>query len=168
MSTRTIRIRTAAAADAAGVASVHDAAWMEAYRGIIPGAHLERMVQRRGTSWWANAIAKGSRIAVLDFNDTIAGYASYGRNRAVSLPYRGEIFELYLLPEFQGVGFGRRLFSAAQRELAGHGLTSLVVWSLADNERAIQFYEKLGGLMVGRAHENFGDVSRERLAFGWR
>jgi ribosomal protein S18 acetylase RimI-like enzyme len=72
------------------------------------------------------------------------------------------------LPEFQGVGFGRRLFSAAQRELAGHGLTSLVVWSLADNERAIEFYEKLGGLMVGRAHETFGTVARERLAYGWR
>jgi ribosomal protein S18 acetylase RimI-like enzyme len=168
MTTRTIRIRVAAANDAAGVASVHDAAWMEAYRGIIPGAHLERMVQRRGTSWWANAIAKGSRIAALDFNDKIVGYASYGRNRAASLPYRGEIFELYLLPEFQGLGFGRRLFSAAQRELANHGLTSLVVWTLGDNDRAVQFYEKLGGLMVGRAHETFDTVSRERLAFGWR
>jgi ribosomal protein S18 acetylase RimI-like enzyme len=168
MSTRTIRIRVAEPQDAAGVADVHDAAWMEAYRGIIPGQHLERMVQRRGRSWWENAIARGSRIAVLDFDDRIAGYASYGRNRAASLPYRGEIFELYLLPEFQGLGFGRRLFSAAQRELANHGLTSLVVWSLADNERAITFYGKLGGLMVGRAHEKFGAVERERLAFGWR
>ena len=168
MSTRTIRIRVAEPADAAGVASVHDAAWMEAYRGIIPGAHLERMVQRRGRAWWANAIARGSRIAVLDFNDCIAGYASYGRNRATSLPYRGEIFELYLLPEYQGLGFGRRLFSAAQRELANHGLNSLVIWSLADNDRAVRFYEKLDGLLVGRAHETFGDVSRERLAYGWQ
>jgi ribosomal protein S18 acetylase RimI-like enzyme len=168
MSTRTIRIRVAEPADAAGVAEVHDAAWMEAYRGIIPGAHLERMVQRRGQSWWANALSRGSRIAVLDFDDTIAGYASYGRNRAVSLPYRGEIFELYLKPEYQGLGFGHRLFGAAQKELANLGLNSVLVWSLADNERAIAFYERLGGMMVGRAHETFGDVSRERLAFGWR
>jgi ribosomal protein S18 acetylase RimI-like enzyme len=168
MTTRTIRIRVAEPADAAGVAAVHDAAWMEAYRGIIPGAHLERMVQRRGQSWWANALARGSRIAVLDFDDAIAGYTSYGRNRAVSLPYRGEIFELYLKPEYQGLGFGHRLFTAARRELAGHGLNSVLVWSLADNERAISFYERLGGLMVGRAHETFGDISRERLAFGWR
>ncbi|MCA3563299.1 MAG: GNAT family N-acetyltransferase [Methylocystis sp.] len=168
MSTRTIRIRVAEPADAAGVADVHDAAWMEAYRGIIPGAHLERMVQRRGRKWWANALSRGSRIAVLDFDDTIAGYASYGRNRAVSLPYRGEIFELYLKPAYQGLGFGHRLFSAAQKELANLGLNSVLVWSLADNERAIAFYERLGGILVGRAHETFGDVSRERLAFGWR
>jgi ribosomal protein S18 acetylase RimI-like enzyme len=168
MTTRTIRIRVAGSADAQGVAGVHDSAWREAYRGIIPGAHLERMVERRGERWWANAIARGSRIAVLDFNETIAGYASYGRNRAASLPYRGEIFELYLLPEYQGMGFGRRLFSAARRELANHGLNSVVVWSLGENERALQFYEKLGGLMVGRAHETFGNVTCERLAFGWR
>ena len=168
MTIRTIRIRVAEPADAAGVAAVHDESWMEAYRGIIPGADLERMVQRRGAAWWANAIRRGSRIAVLDVGDRIAGYASYGRNRASSLPYRGEIFELYLAPEYQGLGFGRRLFGAAQRELANHGLFSVVVWSLADNDRAVGFYGRLGGLLVGRAHENFGEVRRERLAFGWR
>jgi ribosomal protein S18 acetylase RimI-like enzyme len=168
MTTKTIRIRVAEPADAAGVAAVHDTAWMEAYRGIIPGQDLERMVQRRGESWWSNAISKGSRIAVLNFDDQIVGYTSYGRNRAVSLPYKGEVFELYLKPEFQGLGFGRRLFNAAQRELGNHGLASMVVWTLADNERAVSFYEKLGGLMVGRAHEKFGAISCERLAFGWR
>jgi len=168
MTIRTIRIRVAEPADAAEVAGVHDAAWMEAYRGIIPGPHLDRMVRRRGPAWWANAIRRSSRIAVLDVGDKIAGYASYGRNRAASLPYRGEIFELYLAPEYQGLGFGRRLFNAAQRELAQNGFTSFVVWSLADNERAIAFYGKLGGLLVGRAHETFGTASRERLAFGWR
>ena len=47
----------------------------------------------------------------------VAGYANYGRNRARSLHYEGEIYELYLRPEFQGLGFGHRLFSAAKRDL---------------------------------------------------
>ncbi|MGL5136420.1 MAG: GNAT family N-acetyltransferase, partial [Beijerinckiaceae bacterium] len=137
MATKTIKMRIAEPADAAGLAAVHDAAWREAYRGIIPGRELERMVERRGTGWWSNAVRRGSRIAVLDFDERIAGYASFGRNRAASLPYRGEIFELYLAPDFQGLGFGTRLFNAAKRELANHGLTSFVVWSLAENERAV-------------------------------
>ncbi len=168
MSTQTIRIRVAEPADANGVAAVHDCAWPEAYRGIIPGPQLEQMVQRRGAKWWQNALMRGSRLAVFDFDGAIAGYASYGRNRAVSLPYKGEIFELYLKPEFQGLGFGKRLFSAAQRELAHHGLGTSVVWCLADNERAIAFYEAQGGLLIGRAHELFGDKKLERLAYGWR
>ncbi|MGL4243138.1 MAG: GNAT family N-acetyltransferase [Beijerinckiaceae bacterium] len=168
MTTKTIKIRMAEPADAERVAAIHDESWMEAYRGIIPGSHLDKMVQRRGPAWWQTAIAKGSRIAVLDFDGMPIGYTSYGRNRAASLPYRGEIFELYLKPEFQGLGFGSRLFSAAKRELANHGYTSVVVWCLGENERAVRFYERLGGLLIGRAHEKFGETSCERLAFGWR
>src|SRR5262245_63899036 len=41
---------------------------------------------------------------------------------ARSLYYDGEIYELYLRPEFQGLGFGRKLFSAARRDLVQSGL----------------------------------------------
>ena len=93
--------------------------------GIIPGTELDRLINRRGPAWWDSAIRKGSRIALLQFGDKIAGYANYGRNRARSLYYDGEIYELYLRPEFQGLGFGRRLFTAARRDLAQSGLKSL-------------------------------------------
>ena len=95
--------------------------------------------------WWESAIRKGSRIALLAFGDRVAGYANYGRNRARSLFYDGEIYEIYLRPEFQGLGFGRRLFTAARRDLAQSGLKSLVVWALSDNEPAVEFYRALGG-----------------------
>lgn len=168
MSIKTTRIRLARPGDAEGIAAVHDAAWREAYQGIIPGPDLDRTVARRGPRWWQGALRRGSRVAVLDFDDRIAGYASFGRNRVGSLPFAGEIFELYLMPEFQGLGFGTRLFTATRRELANLGHKSTLVWALSDNERAVHFYERLGGLLVGRAHEHFGDVQRERIAFGWR
>ena len=107
MSTTLIEVRPAKAADAAAVASTHDEAWRSAYQGIIPGAELEKLINRRGPQWWDSAIRKGSRVSVLVFGDRIAGYANYGRNRARSLHFEGEIYELYLRPEFQGLGFGR-------------------------------------------------------------
>ncbi|MGO8921723.1 MAG: GNAT family N-acetyltransferase, partial [Xanthobacteraceae bacterium] len=99
MSTILIEIRRAKASDAAAVAEAHDEAWRTAYQGIIPGAELRRLINRRGPAWWDSAIRKGSRIALLQFGDKIAGYANYGRNRARSLYYDGEIYELYLRPE---------------------------------------------------------------------
>ena len=114
-------IRPARADDALAIAAVHDAAWREAYHGIIPGRSLESMINRRGPTWWLSAIRRGSRILVLEFDGNVVGYASIGRNRVTAIPYAGEIFELYLAPEYQGLGFGSRLFVAAREDLAAKG-----------------------------------------------
>jgi ribosomal protein S18 acetylase RimI-like enzyme len=168
MSTVLIEIRRAKASDAGAVAECHDEAWRTAYQGIIPGTELEKLIARRGPAWWDSAIRKGSRIALLQFGDKIAGYANYGRNRARSLrDYDGEIYELYLRPEFQGLGFGRRLFTAARRDLAQSKLRSLIVWALSENENAVAFYRALKGEAVARSSEKFGARVLDKVAFGW-
>ena len=168
MSTTLIEIRRAKPCDAAAVAETHDDAWRTAYQGIIPGPELGKLINRRGPDWWDSAIRKGSRITLLQFGDNIAGYANYGRNRARSLYYDGEIYELYLRPEFQGLGFGRRLFTAARRDLAQSGLKSLVVWALSENENAVEFYRALGGKAVARSSEKFGTRVLDKVAFAWQ
>ncbi len=168
MSTTLIEIRRARSADAAAVAETHDEAWRTAYQGIIPGAELEKLISRRGPVWWDSAIRKGSRVVLLVFGDRVAGYANYGRNRARSLFYDGEIYELYLRPEFQGLGFGRRLFTAAWKDLGQSGLKSLVVWALSDNEPAVEFYRALGGKAVARSSEKFGAKTLDKVAYAWR
>ncbi|NVO15358.1 MAG: GNAT family N-acetyltransferase [Rhodoplanes sp.] len=167
MSTVLIEIRRAKASDATSVAAAHDEAWRTAYRGIIPGPELEKLVTRRGPAWWDGAIRKGSRVSLFVFGDTIAGYSNYGRNRARSLPYEGEIYELYMRPEFQGLGFGRRLFTAARRDLAQNGMKSIVVWALSDNGPALDFYRALGGRPVARSSETFGAKTLDKIAFAW-
>ena len=167
MSTVLIEIRRAKSSDAGAVAEAHDEAWRGAYQGVIPGIELEKLITRRGPDWWDSAIRKGSRISILAFGDNVAGYANYGRNRARSLFYDGEIYELYLRPEYQGLGFGRRLFTSARRDLMQSGLKSLVIWALADNEPAVEFYRALGGKAVARSSERFGGRSLEKVAFAW-
>jgi ribosomal protein S18 acetylase RimI-like enzyme len=167
MSTTLIEVRRAKAADASAIASTHDEAWRAAYQGIIPGPELDKLINRRGTSWWDSAIRKGSRIAILGFGDLVAGYANYGRNRARSLYYDGEIYELYLRPEFQGLGFGHKLFGSVRKDLGQSGLHSMVVWALSDNEPAVEFYRSLGGKAVARSSERFGSRVLDKVAFAW-
>jgi ribosomal protein S18 acetylase RimI-like enzyme len=167
MSTVLIDIRRARPDDAPLLAEAHDEAWRNAYRGVIPGAELEKLVARRGPTWWDAAIRRGSRISLLTFGDAVAGYANYGRNRAKSLPYGGEIYEIYLRPEYQGLGFGRKLFLTAKRDLVQGGHHSLVVWALSDNEAAVSFYRALGGRAIARSTERFGDKVLDKVAFAW-
>ena len=63
---------------------------------------------------------------VLDIGQGAVGYASYGRCRDRSLPAEGEVDELYLLPEYQGIGFGRRLFKAVRNDLRHRDLGRIV------------------------------------------
>jgi ribosomal protein S18 acetylase RimI-like enzyme len=167
MSTVLIEIRRAKPSDAKAVADTHDEAWRAAYQGVIPGLELDKLINRRGPDWWDSAIRKGSRIAILAFGDKVAGYANYGRNRARSLFYDGEIYELYLRPEYQGLGFGRRLFTSARRDLGQSGLKSMVIWALSDNDPAVEFYKALGGKAVARSSERFGEKSLDKVAFAW-
>jgi len=167
MNTLAIDIRRAHARDADSIAAVHHEAWLGAYVGIIPHKALSRMVGRRGSTWWKNAIRRAANIMVVEIGGEIVGYATLGRNRARQLPQQGEIYELYLRPEYQGVGLGTRLFTAARKELKSHGLKGLVVWALEDNDNALSFYEGMGGRDIAEGVEVFDQKALRKIAFAW-
>jgi len=159
-------IREAAPGDAPAIARVHEEAWRATYQGIIPHHHLMRMIARRGPEWWARAAGRAGGLLLLIFDGQVQGYASFGKAR-MPYPETGEIFELYLAPTFQGVGFGKRLFLAASRDLEQRGLHSLIVWALAENQPACDFYVRLGGKPGITTPERYGRVTLSRVAFFW-
>ncbi|AYO85108.1 MULTISPECIES: GNAT family N-acetyltransferase [Methylobacterium] len=165
MSTRTTSIRRAREADLGSLSTVFDASWREAYRGIIPGVALERLIAGRDRAWWRSALRRGRPIALVETGERVVGYAAYGRTRSRALGTEAEIDELYLLPEYQGVGLGRRLFKAVRNDLADHGLTRLGVWSLEDNARAGAFYEGLGGQAGPRVLDRVAGVALPKVGY---
>ena len=167
MTTLAVDVRRAEPDDALAISETHRAAWQHAYAGMIPYKTLMSMVERRSHEWWQRAIRGSTSILVLEVGGMIAGYATLGLNRARSLPQEGEIYELYLRPEYQGVGLGSRLFSEARRLLVSLGCKGLVVWSLSDNERAIDFYRGLGGSDIAEGAENFDSRRLKKIAFVW-
>jgi ribosomal protein S18 acetylase RimI-like enzyme len=167
MTTRVIGVRRAEARDAEAITAVHDAAWRHAYDGMIPAKELNRIIARRGPRWWDRAIRRGTAILVLELGSVVCGYATIGPNRARNLSQKGEVYEIYMKPEYQGIGLGTRLFLAARRELARFGFETVVVWALADNESACRFYRNAGGRKVARANERFGEASLSKIAFAW-
>lgn len=162
-----IKIRRATPDDSEALASVFCDCWRNAYAGIIPALHLDRMIQGRDQKWWRRAIKRDGELLVLDVSSTVAGYATFGLSRG-SRSYQGEIYELYLTPVYQGLGFGEHLFEASRSYLDQRSLKGLIVWALADNQKAIDFYWNRGGRPVAEIKEQFGNTKLAKIAFGWR
>ncbi len=167
MATDLLSIRAGRPADASEIAATYEEAWRATYQGVIPHLALQRMIARRGATWWRRALERRASVLVLEFDGETVGYASFGRSRMRRTPYQGEIYELYVRPAYQGVGFGTRLFRAVRKRLIQHDLGGLVIWSLADNDRACAFYLAMGGQPISEGAESFGDVTLRKVAFAW-
>jgi ribosomal protein S18 acetylase RimI-like enzyme len=167
MTTLALDIRPAENRDAYAIAGIHASAWENAYCGIIPHKTLNGMIARRGENWWKQAIGSSNSVMLAEVGGRPAGYATLGRNRTQQLAQQGEIYELYLQPEYQGLGFGGHLFSAARVRLNDFGMKGIVVWALEDNVRALGFYEALGGTDVAEGTENFEGRQLRKIAYVW-
>ena len=154
MTSLVIDVRPARLADAAELAEVYAAAWREAYSGIIPALTLERMIVRRSAPWWRETMKKRA-VLVLEVGGAVAGYANYAP-AARAHAGAAEIQELYLKPEYQGIGLGVRLFSAALKRIKSRGYGRVLVRALAENDRANGFYLRHGGQLIARTEENLG------------
>ncbi len=168
MKTLSIDVRRAEPQDARAISMAHRESWSHAYAGMIPHKPLTQMLERRGEGWWRKAADGPATLLVLDVAGVVAGYATIGLNRARALPQDGEIYEIYLRPEYQGIGLGRRLFGEGRRLLKSLGCEGLVVWCLEDSEHAMHFFRRHGGEDAAEGMEDFGGTNLRKIGFVWR
>ena len=167
MKTAEIIVRKAKPADGEALAALFCESWKQAYQGIIPHLHLERMIRQRGLDYWSTAIKRGDRTLVLELAGQIGGYVSFGKSRW-PLPQEGEIYELYMAPTHQGVGLGEHLFEGARHVLDASRMSGLLVWALAENTGACGVYRRRGGRPVAKTKERMGDKTLLKLGFAWK
>ena len=79
----------------------------------------------------------------------------------------GEVYTLYVEPDFQNRGLGRRLLDALFRQLRADGCDTAVLWMLADNPTRF-FYEGLGGERVGERIDTMAGDRCRGVAYAWR
>ena len=165
-----IRIRTAQPSDAEAIADIHVAVWRTAYAGILPDDVLLGLSPDGERRHWLRVIATTDHefsvhVAEAE-NGAILGYGSAGQARANGLPYAGEIFTLYVSPDHQGRGLGRRLLFAMFGQLRTQGLGSAMLWVLAANPSRF-FYHAMGGAVAAERRERHFGVALDEQAYGW-
>ena len=172
-----IRIRRAAASDAAAIGRVHVETWQATYAGLLPDALLAGMSDVRQSAYWSSLLdnpreARGVFVA----EDAEAGVVGFGSCGPLRDPPEGldgeekrvgEVYTLYVEPDFQNQGLGRRLLDALFRQLAADGCDAAALWMLAENPSRF-FYEGMGGVLVGQRVDTMAGVDVEELAYVWR
>ena len=131
-------IRCANIEDAAGIARVRAESWRTAYRGIVSDEFLDAI----DVSEWSERQRRNMANTppelvsfVANVEEEVVGWTVGGPNRDTESAYTGELYAIYLLPEYQRHGIGRKLTAATAIWLIGEGLHSMIVWTLAETGR---------------------------------
>ncbi|MEP3045505.1 MAG: GNAT family N-acetyltransferase [Roseibium sp.] len=162
-----IDLRAARISDCEALAGIHSESWLGAYRGVLPGVDLQKMVSRRSESWWRGALARGVNIKIIRVADIPAGYTTYGPCRLNNTGMDSEIYELYLKPEYQGLGFGRALFYSVKETMSDKTSSGLAVQVLSDNQPAREFYKAVGGKFTAKSWYRIGGKRLELSIYCW-
>ena len=164
-------IRYATIEDAAAIARVHTESWRSAYRGIVPDHYLDSIDVEEWAERHRRNMAESSDglvAHVAEVQSEVVGWAVGGPNHETESAYSGELYTIYLLPEYQRLGIGLKLVVATVDWLVESGFNSIMVWVLAENRPARRFYEALGGEYIQEKQITIGGVALPEVAYGWK
>ncbi|MCC2647132.1 MAG: family N-acetyltransferase [Rickettsiaceae bacterium] len=151
-------IREAILEDAEAIASIHVRSWQIAYRGILEQNFLDNLNLEDNINRRKKGLSDGLGIhLVVTYNGTIIGFSDGNEARIEKFTQNGlkklkgkigEIKTLYIVQEYQARGIGKALFQEMIQRLKREGFCTIILWALADNVKAIKFYEAQGGVKI--------------------
>ncbi len=162
-----VAIRSARPEDARSIAKLDVETWRATYAGVLPTSYLVGLSERRREAGWRNVILREPRDVRVAIDDraVLLGFGSCGPNHG-DRRFAGEVFTLYVAPDWQNQGIGRRLLIALFRRLVAAGRSSVIIWVLRDNPSRF-FYERLGARQVRHKTLAFAGSTVEAVAYGW-
>ena len=165
-----ITIRPAVVADADAIARVRVESWRASYRVIVPDAYLDGMKTEDSSRLWARVLGAASDAActfVAEVDGELVGFAAGITLAEPKLDFDAELTALYLLPSVQRAGIGRRLLAQVATTLAAAGAPDMLVWVLAQNRKARDFFEGLGAQLLAEQTFNWDELDLVEVAYGW-
>ena len=136
--------------DCFSVARIVTTAQNETYRGIVNDEFLDNIYlneQERANNFYKEFDENINHQYVLEINNEIVGFINVDVSDDAQYNDCGELYALYLINDYKGHGYGRKLFAMAIKELKNMGFTKMIVGCLAANPTN-EFYKHMGGKLI--------------------
>jgi ribosomal protein S18 acetylase RimI-like enzyme len=164
-------IRAATVADARVIALIHVTTQIHAYKRLIPGivqrpVDLENAQKSKREKLLQDRLGDTCTFVAERLDHEIIGFATGGPNREGPSEYDGELYNVFVLPEYQHYRVGSALFVHVIGFLRGKYKKSVLLWVL-QNTAAVGFYEKLGGQKIAQ-REEIAPAAMTLCCYGWK
>lgn len=149
-------MRPAVVDDAPALARVHVDSWRAACGGLVPDSSLQGFsTQWREERFRESLATNAEETYVVQMGEETVGFLTLGAARDADLDVdrTGEIWGIYVSPDYWRTGIGRGLVEEAERMLRSRGYESAVLWVLEGNQQARRFYEAMGFGLDGESKD---------------
>lgn len=162
-------IRSAELTDASGIAKVNIETWKSTYKNIINDEYLDSLSYEQREHAIKNIINSSSDKKYVfiaeDGTGDVIGFASCGIVRENDEIFKGELYSIYILKEFQNKGIGKLLYNIAIQKLQENNLFPMIIWVLEENRQARKFYELMGGRKIRERYIHIGSQEIKEVAY---
>lgn len=136
-------IRRAERTDVPVIIALAKATWEPTYRDILPKAQIDFMFNEMYSpaSLESQMSELGHTFLILYIQGKASGYASYSAKKEIKGIFK--LQKIYLLPELQGKGLGKKLIEAVEEKVCEEGGKVLEL-NVNRYNPARAFYEHLG------------------------
>ena len=139
-----MQIRPAQQSDLEPIAALHAESWRDAYSDVLPKQYLADQLGADLLHHWRTAEIRSSDVLLVAEDHGIIGF--------IAVWCRPEPFidNLHVKPANRSERVGSSLMKSAAKTLIQSGHKTAHLWVVESNQRAIHFYERLGGVCTDR------------------
>ncbi len=143
-----IKIRPATESDLQDIISIHVESWKDAYADVLPAGFIVRQLDQELARHWHETEIQKQDIVLVAEEDSLVGFIAVWCR---PIPF---IDNLHVRPSHRSKKIGSALMKAVAQELTQKEHKKAYLWVFESNEKAIRFYERLGGTQKEQGPKN--------------
>ena len=143
-----MKIRRATQFDLQEITTIHVESWKDTYSDVLPAEFIAGQLHRELARHWRETEIQNQDIVLVAQQDSLVGFIAVWCR---PIPF---IDNLHVRPPHRSKKIGAALMTAVAQELIQKEHKTAYLWVFESNQKAIRFYERLGGAQKEQGWES--------------